>query len=367
MLRTMKVLMLLGIFMEFGIISYVRSYNEDVKDILCTAYTAAEYVMKNMKGTHKTELEKAIYGRNDKALFSKNGSIHLDRKCTSGLNGRGLLCTSNSGGLGGDGCFLESLVGTFFCTCTPGSPIHRIDNLCGVNVNDYTAGTWYGGFTSQEGVKIDLFREVLEKIKKKCTEKSGPSRDVAQEVMNLKEAVDKVREKIEEKGMRGGFFYLGGSGSGACMGQNGNDICAAYRGKRTRADIPWADKIEKVIPNLISAGREKDSKRKALPRDSSPRKTTVTVPEPGESDEIEEQAVQTSSAPEDNSEQHENGEPQTGTSAGPVGSEGDWKRTKINTESSTYVADIPHLATYLNEDGSFFTSKKWPLLATLLI
>ncbi|CCD16069.1 unnamed protein product, partial [Trypanosoma congolense IL3000] len=138
---------LFGVFVEI-VKSKSVHYNGQEKGLLCQVYTAARHVLTHAVEPHKRELEEAIYGPKDRAHFTADGEVNLKWKCSNAPRGRGGLCTY----FNVDGCFAESLYGTFMCLCTPGVRTESGKTYCGVDASRYS-GTWSGGWSWEESKK----------------------------------------------------------------------------------------------------------------------------------------------------------------------------------------------------------------------
>ncbi|CCD17477.1 unnamed protein product, partial [Trypanosoma congolense IL3000] len=102
-----------------GVSLEVSASGDDLFDKLCniTKLSTALLSMDRNSGP----LREAIYGRDDWAHFETSGRVKIGWHCNE-LKLRNTLCAHYTGGrhgLGQDGCFAESLLGTFLCICAP--------------------------------------------------------------------------------------------------------------------------------------------------------------------------------------------------------------------------------------------------------
>ncbi|CCD14654.1 Variant surface glycoprotein, partial [Trypanosoma congolense IL3000] len=237
---------------KFSILWVETKHSDKGGFLLCNVFKAATGVLRNEK--NKPQLKDAIYGAKGGTKFRDDGSIETRGNCVGTLSGRSVLCDyhKNSGrvglGLGKNGCFAESLVGTFFCVCTPGD--ESTQGLCGLKEFG-SVGTWSGRFS---GIKLNetLFKDVWKKLNKTCNDDSEGEQDYKKQLENLKTATEAVRKRIERSHVSG-FFLLGQGTSFPCSGETNKNICAAYQAKGGKPYVPWLDKIELVLRDLIDA------------------------------------------------------------------------------------------------------------------
>ncbi|CCD12861.1 Variant surface glycoprotein, partial [Trypanosoma congolense IL3000] len=228
--------------------------------LLCEAFWSANRVLSYIDKELTQELKllrEAVYGSDKKnALINVSGHVTPSLRCGYPLNGRTPLCTYYRGhpgtvvGLRKDGCFAESLFGTFLCICTPGEEQLPVRNLCrvaGLEYGDKWSGKW--GRRGLEDKKT-LFGKVLGSVMKACTEESRGEQDDSNGLEKLEKSVNNIKKKLKP-GKREGFSYLGGSDNVIeCSGVNGQDVCVAHQRGVDEARIPWVEKIEEVLDQL---------------------------------------------------------------------------------------------------------------------
>ncbi|CCD14719.1 Variant surface glycoprotein [Trypanosoma congolense IL3000] len=331
--------------------------------LLCNVFKSAEWALNN--SIRNGQLKEAIHGESSKAQFDKQGTIKsLGIRCGGQLSGRAVVCTSRSGGHGGDGCFSRSLVGTILCVCTPGKT--GINQNCGAI--EFRDKMWHGGFGSagqRLDEKKDLFRKVWQAFIKNCRNGVQYNRGTVGQLENLKKSIKSITESFKNSDSH---FYLGGGNEkNVCGAETVEDTCAKYERRGGRAEIPWVEKIENALGELEIL-----------------RKTTVvSVQEPGNAhstcgdvspakparvnEGISEKQVQNEHTLEETDLQTSDKESESVTTGGTISVTEQHRRRKRSTSNSLSTSEIPHLASNPNEDGIFLTCPRWLLLAVLLI
>ncbi|CCD14162.1 Variant surface glycoprotein [Trypanosoma congolense IL3000] len=350
--------MLLFLFLVESV-NATPGYNKEVFDKLCEITRRASSSLSSARSNAvaNKSLYEAIYGTVDSAQFAENGDIFLGTACGIYSHGRGEVCSYKSGVLGGsgkNGCFADSLFGTFLCVCTNG---HREDkDLCGIG--EVGGGELWSGWGGQGlGEKTELFKKVWEKIKEICTDKTGRKLGGEVQLDFLKTSVDNLRRSLNHHNSV--YFYLGGIGASHCTGVISGDACVAYKESVTgTANILWADKINEAIESLKTV-RSKAKKSASLAGiTGSPAANMV----PGENVVLEERNEPASHKTNDQQES-EITQTQTATTAGH--SEGEKSRGKRSTQISQETEISP--LTLEHEEGSPTTKPQWLLMAALLI
>ncbi|CCD17646.1 Variant surface glycoprotein [Trypanosoma congolense IL3000] len=322
----------------------VNCHNEPERELLCNIFRQSERVLQEFA---KAELIKeAIYGpMKENALIIKGEGVSLIPSCYRPIL-RNQFCEYLGSERVKDGCFAESLLGTFFCICVPGAQRGTVSNLCGVDIGRHF-DLWHGTFPMRDDETEDIFGNVWRNVVGKCTGGSGNVESGSEELEKLRMAVEEVENKTRLG--TNGFFYFGGSEEKGCGGSDGRNVCAAYLkkdGSVSKARIPWVEKIKKAITQLQEMKREKrslDSREKTTGRNSE----SIVAPPHRTGEGNTELTVQSEGA---------------GT---PPNSDRTHSKTKISTKTSP-ITNIPHLATNLNEDGSLLTNQEWLVIAALL-
>ncbi|CCD13942.1 Variant surface glycoprotein [Trypanosoma congolense IL3000] len=362
------VALVLGMFAVLGN-SDSGDGNVEEKELLCKVLTAAETILNNKNADgelYKDELQKAIYGDKFRAKFDRTGSVSVGGYChTKSL--RAQHCKYYTEGQryfwggGRDGCFSESLVGTFFCACTPGSPKSKVGDLCGVSTSEYQGGWW----SSYSWKKTALFQHVWDRVIQKCTNASGNVANILAELKTLKKSVDSVKEKIKRNGKNNNFYYLGGTGQADCNANNVNEICAGYQGKGEGGlNIPWVNKIENVIHEIKKVEKEKER----IPRASDTATSPQAENNAAEAARVEENDAAPLLADPIASRNHEQirEEETENQSANKSSIPDEVPKSRVKrTTTNPSLTDIPHIATNPNEGGSFLTRQKWLLFSIL--
>ncbi|CCD15255.1 Variant surface glycoprotein [Trypanosoma congolense IL3000] len=365
-MKTFKYVVVLWsiVFVEFGKVTGESGYNIEESKILCDLLGAVEDVRKNiiLREALKDSLKDAIYGSaHHNALIEGGGRVVKSRSCGKSFFGRGVFCNHKRG----DGCFAQSLIGTFLCVCTPGQ-INRDRSLCGVGVQRYGRTTWSGGFVVSQNTQA-LFEKVFDKVIKNCNGGSQNNQGNAEKLKQLRSALETFNEKLKPGTISGKIFlYFGGKNkTSGCSGLSETDLCAAYEGYgdgSANVNIPWLTKIRKALEDLEAVERARTNVIH-----------TQTQKGAGESNEgvASHDApnaflVQNESVFEEAGDQPAKNEPKsenTTTAGSPE--EQPPKRKKRNIATSPFT-DIPHVASDPNEDHSFIIQPFWLLLAALL-
>ncbi|CCD17558.1 Variant surface glycoprotein [Trypanosoma congolense IL3000] len=337
--------------------SAANDYNKDVFDKLCEIKkkTMALFNAHQDHSQINKSLYEAIYGSEESARFDDNGDVKFGGACSLTAHGRSEVCnykTGNSGSSGKNGCFADSLFGTFLCLCTPGSG--DAGTLCGFGkVGD---GAVWSGFAGVGHEKV-LFSKVLEKVKEQCTGELPNVLNNDNKLNNLITAIEAVTGRLKEIG---GYLYLG-DGRGVCSGINRNEVCVAYKkvSGKNEADIPWVKRIYKVLEDLqkVIHQRTEHKNSKTEPK---------TYSQLGNSVENVDHKENSDNITDKNDEKSEDTEEKTNTVKSQSISREDLQRRKRRIQKSTET-NIASLATDTNEDGSIQTNPKWPFLTTLFI
>ncbi|CCD11698.1 Variant surface glycoprotein [Trypanosoma congolense IL3000] len=335
--------MIFFVFFRY-LVEAVHCHNELEQELLCDIFRQSERVLQKFEDDEP--LKQAIYGPTDNnAQIIKFGNVTLGTSCHGPVL-RDQFCRYHGSKRGKDGCFAESLLGTFFCICAPGARRGYVDNLCGVGIRRHV-DSWYGYTPQREDEIEEIFGNVWKDIISNCTGGSESVESGNEELEKLRKAVEEVENTIKPD--RNGFFYnLGWSGGKDCSGSDTKDVCAAYQkkdGSGSKAHIPWMEKIKETVTQLQKMERERQylDTRKRTTGKNSESMTTLTHHAEG----YAELTVQSE-----------------GTVT-PPSSDRTPSKTKISTETSP-ITNIPHLATDLNEDGTPLTNQKWLVVAALL-
>ncbi|CCD15526.1 Variant surface glycoprotein, partial [Trypanosoma congolense IL3000] len=245
-------------------------HNDEERRLLCDVLTAATGVLRN--ATHNRQLTEAIYGANGGTMFNRDGGIAQEGNCVGTLRGRSMLCVHHKNsahirfGVGNDGCFAKSLLGTFFCVCTPGDK--DVETLCGVK-GLKSVGTWSGSFRGN-GLNQNLFKDVWKGLNRSCYDKRESENDFRDQLKNLRTSVETVKQKMM-RSKRNGFAILGERTSIPCNGTTSENICAAYQAKDGEPYIPWVAKIEGALEELEETAKSINS----APASEAPRKGAI--------------------------------------------------------------------------------------------
>ncbi|CCD13440.1 Variant surface glycoprotein [Trypanosoma congolense IL3000] len=345
-----------------GILVYGNNgYNSAEYLLLCNLTRKVSSLLKSggISVNAATNLRDAIYGVSNRALFKEGGEVHLGLGCSKLPNGRALQCSYYNS----DGCFAESLIGAFFCACTPSSREGGVNTFCGVDANQYH-DSWTGEWVTP-GRKTNLFKDVWKYVIGDCHEKHEIMNNKALELEYLKLSVKEVRRKIEEDKRNNGFFYLGGSGNTVCNGYNVNDVCVRYNGKGTSVvKIPWIDKLEEAIKEL---GKTLETQEREVGvKDSRLLQPGALVPVKVHKvlEKNTGQGVQNKASIDRTKKQFKERMDETEIHGRQESAEYEHKSTEARaTSNSPSITDIPHLATNNNEDGSIITRPSWLLLS----
>ncbi|CCD13815.1 Variant surface glycoprotein [Trypanosoma congolense IL3000] len=320
--------------------------NTDVRNLLCDALKAGLAVQRSVNGEVNTTLREAIYGNRSRGLFGEGGEVTLPWSCGSGGNGRGVVCDYNGGG----GCFVESLLGTFFCSCTPGYRIAGSEELCGVR--DWGEGEMWLGWVVGDGTKY-LFKKVWNSVIQRCYDGEEIGGDDTNHIKRLGEALQSVENNLRQSES---FFYLGGSGNSGCSGVRGNDICARYKKnpRSNKAEIPWVDKFRKAI-SILEEERTRESSRITTRVASNSNKAVVAK---GVTVLNEHTAHDTKG--KINESEHSTSRGRTSINSEDKATE----RTEVSPKTSSNI-DIANIENDLKEDGLLITQPLWLPLAAL--
>ncbi|CCD12257.1 Variant surface glycoprotein [Trypanosoma congolense IL3000] len=334
--------MLLFVFPHY-LVKAVNCHNELERELLCDIFRQSKRVLQKFEEAEP--LKQAIYGATENnAQIINLGNVTLGTSCHGPVL-RDQFCGYHGSKREKDGCFSESLLGTFFCVCAPGARRGYVDKLCGVSIKrDFDL--WYGSAPPGNGEIEVIFGNVWGNVIRNCTGGGESVEGGSEELEKLIKAV----EEVENKTLLGrdGLFYFGWSGGKDCSGSDRGDICAAYQrkdGSGSKAHIPWVEKIKKAITNLQKMEREgQDSDFRQIPTGKSSESITTLA---HHAERYTELAVQSE-----------------GTVT-PPSSDRTPSKTKISTKTSP-ITNIPHLATDLNEDGTSLTDQKWLVISALL-
>ncbi|CCD13392.1 Variant surface glycoprotein [Trypanosoma congolense IL3000] len=348
---------LILLFLLIGSWTAANDYNKDVFDKLCDITKNAKALLTAHQdhSEFNRSLHEAIYGSVESARFDDNGDVKLGKACSLSASGRSELCNYKKGAItssGKNGCFADSLFGTFLCLCTPGSGDDR--TLCGF-------GRVGGGVVWLRLTRVDhervLFKEVWKNIKEQCTGVLPNMLNNENKFESLKTAVKTVTGSLKEID---GYLYLGDGGS-VCSGTNKNDFCVAYEkaSEKKGTDIPWVKRIYDALEDLQKILQQRQKHR-------------IPKPEPtvhsqlGDSVESVEYKERSDNITNKSDEKDEEAKGKTNTVKSQSISREDLQRRKRNIQKSTET-NIASLATDHNEDSTSLTNTNGPLLATLLI
>ncbi|CCD12975.1 Variant surface glycoprotein [Trypanosoma congolense IL3000] len=327
------------------LVEAVHCHNEPEQKLLCNIFRQSERVLQKFVDTEL--LKEAIYGpTKGNALISKDGNLTLSSSCHTPVL-RNEYCKYSRSERAKDGCFAESLLGTFFCICAPGAQRVNVNNLCGVDItrNFYL---WHGPFPPNEGDIEELFDSVWKDVISNCTGESESVGSGNEELEKLRKAVEDVENTIKQD-RNSFYYYLGGSGEKDCSGSDGKNVCAAYRKKDgivSKAHIPWVKKIKEAITQLQKVERERQD-LDFMERTTRKQSESIAAP-----------AHHAGKGNAELTDQREG-------IVTPPNSSRTLPKTEISTKTSP-ITNIPHLATYLNEDGSLLTNQKWLVIAAFL-
>ncbi|CCD13314.1 Variant surface glycoprotein [Trypanosoma congolense IL3000] len=340
----------------------VNAINEDVYYKLCNITKTVTGLLK-----YKVEndaLREAIYGSSDGALFGEDGGLK-GGKCGYGKMRSQLCIVSNRHtlGIGKDGCYAESLFGSFYCLCTPGSNKENVGTLCGRNVQVYRNKGWWHEWHSSMNVE-DLFDDVWKNVIKQCSGVSQNNQDMKDKLENLKRALMNLNESFGKS--ENGLFYYGGNRGTFCNGITQGDACLGYpRASKDNVSIPWMKKIEDAIEKLENTEQYSLKAADQSPTAGSAPSAYIDSGEDVSEGKYKKPTSQLPSAAENISDQKGNGESQPQS----IGNNGDSSasrpRNKRSTEGSTII-NVASLSSEGSDDGTLLTSPKGLLWITLL-
>ncbi|CCD16112.1 Variant surface glycoprotein [Trypanosoma congolense IL3000] len=322
----------------------VNCHNEVEQKLLCDIFRQSGRVLQKYEDAEL--IEEAIYGPTDNnAQIINFGNVTLGTSCHTPVL-RDAFCRYLGGERVENGCFAESLLGTFFCVCAPGARRGYVDKLCGVSIKPHV-DSWFGSIPLGQDKIEELFDSVWGYVIRNCTGVSESVGSGNEELEKLRKAVEEIENTIKPD--RNGFFYLGGSVWKDCSGLNGRDVCAAYKkkdGSDSKAHIPWVEKIKEAITHLQKVERERqDLDFRQITAGKHGESITAPIPRAGEGNaELTDQSEGIVTPPNSNEAP---------------------SKTKISTKISP-LSDIPHLATYFNENDSPLTNQKWLVIAAFL-
>ncbi|CCD14826.1 Variant surface glycoprotein [Trypanosoma congolense IL3000] len=336
----------------------ISDHNKEEKELLCDVLKATQGILSNTGHTHEKELKEAIYGSPEKNYrFGASGSVVEGKTCIFD-NLRQQLCTYRSN----EGCYAQSLIGAFFCLCTPGSLGRGTPSLCGATVVNYGQKGWWGQW--KDGEHAELFKKVWKNVVENCTRSPDVRGSYAGRLQALGEAVKRVREKIKKNKNSGSLYSLGEGSKGECSGTSAESVCAAYTHRQTKdseLDIPWADTIESILKKLRLNAQDRQIVDPRQPEKPSGVEDTNSIKH--------EVSQPSTSENKGKTQEGDKKDKETQTQTKIVGrlstSEGEQARKRRRTPTSDKTS-IESLATGVAKDGYFLKKPNWLLVGTLL-